>query len=104
AALLLAPDLAWAILARLLTGFFLAGVYPPALKLLATWFLAGRGLALGAAIGALTLGSALPHLLRASLPLRWDWVVLATTAATLAGAAVFAAFARDGPHPFARAL
>ena len=39
-------------------GFFLAGVYPPALKLMATWFQRGRGVALGILVGALTLGSA----------------------------------------------
>ena len=43
---------------RFLTGFFLAGVYPPALKLMATWFRRGRGTALGILVGALMLGSA----------------------------------------------
>ncbi|RUV06576.1 MFS transporter, partial [Mesorhizobium sp. M1A.F.Ca.IN.020.03.2.1] len=55
------------IAARIVTGAALAGVYPPALKLVATWFTRDRGLALGAVIGALTIGSALPHLFRAVL-------------------------------------
>ena len=55
------PDLA--IPLRLATGFFLAGVYPPALKSMATWFRAGRGTGLGVLVGALTLGSAAPHLI-----------------------------------------
>ncbi|MGH2735516.1 MAG: MFS transporter, partial [Actinomycetota bacterium] len=48
---------------RFFTGFFLAGVYPPSLKLLSTWYRRGRGLALGILVGALTLGSAVPHLI-----------------------------------------
>ena len=48
---------ATAIPLRLATGFFLAGVYPPALKLMATWFQRGRGVALGILVGALTVGS-----------------------------------------------
>ncbi|TGS08434.1 MFS transporter, partial [Mesorhizobium sp. M4B.F.Ca.ET.190.01.1.1] len=57
ASLLLQPGPAGLIAARILTGVALAGVYPPALKLVSTWFVRGRGLALGALIGALTLGS-----------------------------------------------
>ena len=62
---LLDPGAGGAIAARFVTGVALAGVYPPALKLTATWFRRGRGLALGLLIGALTLGSSLPHLVRA---------------------------------------
>jgi len=47
-ALLLAPSAEVAITLRFLTGIALAGVYPPALKLVATWFVRGRGLAMGA--------------------------------------------------------
>ena len=32
---------------RFATGFFVAGIYPPAFKLISTWFREGRGLALG---------------------------------------------------------
>ena len=70
---------------RFLTGFFLAGVYPPALKLMATWFRRGRGTALGILVGALTLGSATPHLVNALGGLDWQTVVYATSALTLAG-------------------
>ncbi|MBV9453360.1 MAG: MFS transporter, partial [Rubrobacter sp.] len=49
---------------RFATGFFLAGVYPPALKLMATWFREGRGTALGILLGGLTVGSATPYLVR----------------------------------------
>ena len=93
-----------AIAARFITGIALAGVYPPALKLMATWFLRGRGLALGCLIGALTLGSSMPHLIR-SLTDGIDWraVVWATTGATLVSAALFAFAAGEGPHGFGRA-
>ena len=50
-----------AILLRAATGFFLAGVYPTGMKIIAGWFQKGRGLALGIMIGALSIGSALPH-------------------------------------------
>jgi len=104
AGLLLAPGPGWAIALRLVTGLALAGVYPPALKLMATWFRRGRGLALGVMIGALTLGSALPHLFRA-LAGGADWrsVVLGSSLSTLAAAALFALAVREGPHAFARA-
>jgi len=53
-----------ALMLRFLTGVALAGVYPPGMKLMAGWFQQGRGLAIGVLVGALTIGSALPHLLR----------------------------------------
>ena len=84
---------------RFLTGFFLAGVYPPALKLMATWFRRGRGTALGILVGALTLGSATPHLVNGLGGLDWQTVVYATSALTLAGG-LLALAVRDGPYPF----
>jgi len=60
---------------RFATGFFLAGVYPPALKLMATWFRRGRGTALGIVVGALTLGTAGPYLVNGLGGLDWKTVV-----------------------------
>ena len=54
-----------AIALRFLTGVALAGVYPPGTKLFAGWFREGRGFAIGVLVGSLTVGSALPHLIRA---------------------------------------
>ncbi|WP_336135030.1 MFS transporter [Natronomonas amylolytica] len=53
-----------AVLLRFLTGMALAGVYPPGMKIMAGWFRKGRGFAIGVLVGALTVGSAMPHLLR----------------------------------------
>jgi MFS family permease len=101
--LLTEPGVAGAIAARFMTGLALAGVYPPALKMMATWFRRGRGLALGLLIGALTLGSSLPHLVRAVAGgVDWRLVVAVTSAGSLAAAAIFATAVREGPYPFAR--
>ena len=104
AAVLLQPDFGGLMAARLVTGLALAGVYPPALKLMATWFVAGRGLAMGLLVGALTLGSAMPHLLRAlGGGLDWRAVVAGASIGALASAAIFGVAVREGPHGFARA-
>ncbi|TPN09891.1 MFS transporter [Mesorhizobium sp. B2-3-3] len=105
ASLLLHPGPGGVIAARIMTGMALAGVYPPALKLVATWFTRDRGLALGAVIGALTIGSALPHLFRAaSSTLDWRPVVAAASVATGIGALLFLLFAKEGPYPFGKAV
>ena len=92
-----------AIALRVLTGAFLACVYPPALKLMATWFRRRRGLALGVLVGALTIGSASPHLVNGLGGLEWKTVVYVTSALTLLGG-LAAATVRDGPYPFPRAV
>lgn len=94
-----------AIAARFFTGIALAGVYPPAVKLVSTWFKTGRGLALGAVIGALCLGSAGPHLFRAHYGgLDWQLVVATASVATALAAIVILFFVREGPYPFSRAI
>jgi MFS family permease len=105
ASLLVEPSPIVAIAARMLTGLALAGVYPPALKLVSTWFNRDRGLALGMVVGALTLGSSMPHLFHSlSGAVDWRFVVKMSTLATLVGAVFFLFFAREGPYPFGRAL
>lgn len=66
ASLLLAPGWRAALVFRFLTGVFLAGVYPPALKMISTWFQSARGLAIGTVVGALTVGKAAPYLVHAA--------------------------------------
>ncbi len=103
--LLLAADGAGqAIALRLATGFFLAGVYPPAFKLMATWFSRGRGTALGVLAGAIALGSALPHLVNGLGGVTWEPVITTTSALTVVGGLVVAVGVPEGPYPFPRAV
>ena len=103
--LLWMSDIGTLLAARFITGVALAGIYPPALKLISTWFVHGRGLALGAVIAALTLGSAFPNLIRALIQnLVWQDVVIATSVATLIGASVLTMLSHEGPFPFSKAV
>ena len=92
------PGLAWALPARFVTGAALAAVYPPAMKVMASWFVVGRGKALGVMIGALTIGSALPHLVNALGGLNWKATMLIASAFSLAGGLIAEFGASDGPH------
>lgn len=89
---------------RFATGFFLAGVYPPALKLMSTWFKRGRGVALGVLVGALTVGSAMPHLVNGLGGLDWGVVIFATSVLTVLGGLIAGLVVRDGPFPFPKAV
>ncbi len=88
---------------RVLTGVCLAGVYPPGMKLVATWCKEDRGLGIGLLVGALTIGSASPHLINA-LPFLggetgmppWRSVLIISSAFALSGAAIAGAFVRPG--------
>ena len=103
AALVVAPGYAIALVFRFFTGFFLAGVYPPAMKMIATWFQSARGMAIGTVVGALTVGKATPYLLKlmGSAPL--SVVVLGASAGGAVGGLLVAAAYREGPYPFRRA-
>ncbi|MCF7548771.1 MFS transporter [Pseudonocardia sp. WMMC193] len=86
-----------ALVLRGLTGLFLAGVYPVGMKLTTSW--SGpytRGRDLGLLLAALTLGSALPHLLR-GLALPWRGVLLGAAAAGVLAAVIAAVAVRPGP-------
>jgi MFS family permease len=67
---------------------------------MSTWFTTGRGMALGVMVGALTLGSALPHLVNGLGGLDWQVVILATSASALMGGVIAEFVATDGPDPF----
>jgi len=101
--LLVASGVALALPLRFLTGMFLAGVYPPSLKLSSTWFQKGRGVALGILVGALTIGSAAPHLVNGLGGLEWRTVIWATSALTVIGGLVAGFLVPEGPHPFPQA-
>ena len=98
--LLLANAYPAALAGRVLTGAGLALVYPPALKAIATWYRHRRGFALGVMVGALTLGSAIPHLVSATTSLPWEATIIATSVATLVGGALAEFGASDGPYRF----
>lgn len=102
AGLIFAPGYKTALALRFLTGVFLAGVYPPAMKMIATWFRNRRGLAIGTVVGALTIGKATPYLIRALNLGDFSIVLLATSGGSLLAAALVALFYREGPYPFER--
>jgi MFS family permease len=86
-----------------LTGLFLAGVYPPGMKIMATWFRRGRGTALGVLVGALTLGKASPYLVNAVGSAEWRANVLFVSALAVAGGLTVLLFVGDGPFATAAA-
>ena len=102
ALVLVVPGYGAALVLRFLTGFFLAGVYPPAMKMIATWFRDARGFAIGTIVGALTVGKAVPYLLTS---VEGGGAALVLAGASLACAAsgllVLATY-RDGPYSFER--
>ena len=85
---------------RFVTGVCMAGAYPPAMKIMATWFREGRGLAIGILVGALTVGSAAPHLIRGVTDLPWRHTLLAATVLAFVAAAIVARFVDEGPYRF----
>lgn len=104
ASIALAGTLATIIALRFTTGLALACVYPPGLKIAAGWFLDRRGAALGIVVGALTLGSAFPHLLAwlaAGVP--WRMLMGVSSVLALGGAAIVAVWVKDGPYVSASA-
>lgn len=95
----LADGLTSVLILRFLTGTFLAGVYPIGMKLMASWAESRRrGLSMGLLIGALTLGSTLPHLIGALVTLPWREVLQVTSAVGLLGAILALTVVRPGPH------
>ena len=83
---------------RFLTGLFLAGVYPPGMKIMATWFQKSRGMALGVLVGALTLGKASPYLVNAIGSSSWRNNVLFVSLLGVIGGLIVLLFVEDGPY------
>jgi MFS family permease len=77
---------------------FLAGVYPPGMKIMATWFQRSRGMALGVLVGALTLGKASPYLLNGLGSSNWRHNILFVSLLALVGGLIVLLFVSDGPH------
>ena len=94
-----ASGLGGALVLRLLAGAFLAGVYPVGMKIMATWTREDRGFGVGLLVGALTLGSAAPHLIKAFGEIgRWKPVLVSSGALAILGGLTAAAFVREGPY------
>jgi MFS family permease len=85
---------------RFVTGVAMAGAYPPAMKIMATWFREGRGLAIGILIGALTVGSATPWLIRGVTALPWRHTLLAASGLAVLSTVIVLALVREGPYRF----
>lgn len=100
---ILADSYYWVLAARFGAGAMLAGVYPPGMKLVATWTKADRGLGIGVLVGSLTLGSAIPHLVNliptgSSLGMPpWQHVLITTSFMAVAAAFIVAIAVREGP-------
>jgi MFS family permease len=100
AMVLSAHGLDTALLWRSLTGVCLAGVYPPAMKMIATWFRTRRGMAVGTIVGALTVGKALPYLVKAIPGASIANVTLTASVGAVAAAVIVWRGYRDGPYAF----
>ena len=84
---------------RLLTGFFLAGIYPVGMKIASDWFQSSLGRALGYLLAALVLGTAFPHLLKAGyFQLEWRSLLVFISVLAVIGGLVIAFIVKDGPH------
>lgn len=86
AILLIDPTSAAAIALRFVTGVCMAGVYPVGMKLAATWARGDMGLMIGLLVGALTLGSAAPHLFNVLGGVDWRFTLGAASLSALAAA------------------
>lgn len=96
---LFARSLAPALLLRFLTGFLLAGVYPVGMKIMATWTRRDRGLAIGLLVGALTVGSASPHLINALGGVdSWQPVLLIAALSAVLASLIAFLFVKEGPY------
>lgn len=93
-------NLAPALVLRVITGICMAGAYPPAMKIMATWFRDDRGVAMGILIGALTAGSAIPHLIRGATDLPWRQTLLASSLLAVLSCVIILVLVRDGPYRF----
>jgi len=84
---------------RVLTGVFLAGIYPVGMKIAADYYQKGLGKSLGFLVGALVLGTAFPHLLSdLTTSLAWETVLMLTSALATIGGILILSFVPDGPY------
>ncbi len=83
---------------RFFTGFFLAGIYPVGMKIAADYYEKGLGKSLGFLVGALVLGTSLPHLLNEmTLVYSWKSVLITTSLLGVLGGLLMLILVSDGP-------
>jgi MFS family permease len=88
-----------ALMLRFLTGVFLAGVYPIGMKIMATWTTKDRGLGIGLLVGALAVGSGLPHLLNVFGGVEdWRLVLILAAGSAALGGIIGLLFIEEGPN------
>jgi len=98
---LIAEGIASLLVLRLITGFFLAGIYPVGMKIAAGWYRQGLGKALGFLVGALVVGTAFPHLLKGSdQSVLWETVIISISAISFTGGLLMLVLVPDGPYLF----
>jgi len=96
--LFIASDLFSLLVLRFITGFFLTGIYPIGMKIASGWYKKGLGNAIGLLVGALVIGTALPHLIKSvggSLP--WEQVIYIVSSICVIGGVSMYIFVPDGP-------
>jgi MFS family permease len=83
---------------RFFTGFFLAGIYPVGMKIASDYYQKGLGKSLGLLVGALVLGTALPHLLKSvTSGFPWKYVIISISALSVIGGLMMQLLVPDGP-------
>ncbi|SEE47683.1 MFS transporter [Polaribacter dokdonensis] len=92
-------NLPYILIFRFLTGFFLAGIYPVGMKIATDYFDKGLGKSLGFLVGALVLGTALPHLIKDFFAsTSWKFVIVSTSILSVIGGLLILLFVKDGPY------
>lgn len=102
-ATVIADSYATLLTVRILTGFFLAGIYPVGMKIASDWHEKGLGKALGYLVGALVLGTAFPHFLKfAGSEFPWNYVMISTSVISFSGGLLLFFTVKDGPYGSSR--
>ncbi len=95
--LLVDPNSTSALALRFLTGMCMAGIYPVGMKMIASWADSDLGFLVAVLVGALSLGSGVPHLFNALGGLDWK-VTLASTSVVAALASITVLVVPLGPR------
>lgn len=91
-------ELTYLLIFRFLTGFFLAGIYPIGMKIATDYYDKGLGKSLGYLVGALVLGTALPHLIKdLFVTTSWRFVITTTSVLSISGGLLMVLFVKNGP-------